>query len=143
MIHSKLLVCTLYNKYCKGHMLETRETLLETTTLRQRETEFNSIETEPGRLLCPWDSPGKNTGEGYHALLQRICPTQQSNICPLCPLHWQAGFYPLAISEKTIEIEYWDIKPGMSWWRATSGLQGGRWPIQLSYLCSLIIFYLS
>ena len=24
----------------------------------------------PPRLLCPWDSPGKNTGVGSHALLQ-------------------------------------------------------------------------
>ena len=27
---------------------------------------------QPARLLCPWDSPGKNTGEGCHALLQGI-----------------------------------------------------------------------
>ena len=27
---------------------------------------------QPGRLLCPWDSPGKNTGVGYRALLQGI-----------------------------------------------------------------------
>ena len=33
----------------------------------------------PARLLCPWDSPGKNTGVGYHALLQGIFPTQGSN----------------------------------------------------------------
>ena len=33
----------------------------------------------PTRLLCPWDSPGKNTGVGCHALLQRIFPTQGSN----------------------------------------------------------------
>ena len=25
---------------------------------------------QPTRLLCPWDSPGKNTGVGCHALLQ-------------------------------------------------------------------------
>src|SRR5574340_1213669 len=31
------------------------------------------------RLLCPWDSPGKNTGVGYHFLLQGIFPTQGSN----------------------------------------------------------------
>ena len=31
------------------------------------------------RLLCPWDSPGKNTGVGCHALLQGIFPTQGSN----------------------------------------------------------------
>ena len=25
---------------------------------------------QPTRLPCPWDSPGKNTGVGYHCLLQ-------------------------------------------------------------------------
>ena len=29
----------------------------------------------PARLLCPWDSPGKNTGVSHHALLQGIFPT--------------------------------------------------------------------
>ena len=32
------------------------------------------------RLLCPWDSPGKNTGMGCHALLQGIFPTQRLNL---------------------------------------------------------------
>ena len=27
---------------------------------------------EPARLLCSWDSPGKNTEVGSHALLQSI-----------------------------------------------------------------------
>jgi len=32
------------------------------------------------QLLCPWDSPGKNTEVGCHAfLLQGIFPTQRSN----------------------------------------------------------------
>ena len=31
------------------------------------------------RLLCPWDSPGKNTRVGCHALLQGIFPTQGLN----------------------------------------------------------------
>ena len=43
------------------------------------------------RLLCPWDSPGKNTGVGCHALLQGIFLTQGSNPYLLCFLHWQAG----------------------------------------------------
>ena len=30
----------------------------------------------PARLLCPWESPGKNTGVGRHSLLQRIFPVQ-------------------------------------------------------------------
>ena len=43
---------------------------------------------QPTRLLCPWDSPGRNTGVSCHFLLQGIFPTQASN-----PglLHWQAG----------------------------------------------------
>ena len=42
---------------------------------------------QPPRLLCPWDSPGKDTGVGCHALLQGIFPTQGSN---MHLLHWQA-----------------------------------------------------
>ena len=34
----------------------------------------------PARLLCPWDSPRKNTGAGCHALLQGVFPTQRSNL---------------------------------------------------------------
>ena len=33
---------------------------------------------QPSRLLCPWDSPGKNTGVGCHFLLQGIFSTQGS-----------------------------------------------------------------
>ena len=31
------------------------------------------------RLLCGWNSPGKNTGVDCHALLLEIFPTQESN----------------------------------------------------------------
>ena len=34
---------------------------------------------QPSRLLHPWNSSGKNTGVGCHALLQGIFPTQGSN----------------------------------------------------------------
>ena len=30
----------------------------------------------PARLLCPWDSPGKNAGVSCHSLLQEIFRTQ-------------------------------------------------------------------
>ena len=33
----------------------------------------------PTRLLHPWDFPGKNTGVGFHFLLQAIFPTQGLN----------------------------------------------------------------
>ena len=32
------------------------------------------------RLLCPWNSPGKNTRVGNHSLLQGIFLTQESNL---------------------------------------------------------------
>ena len=42
-----------------------------------------TYELQPARLLCPWDSLGKNTGVGCHALLQRIfkpwSPALQAN----------------------------------------------------------------
>ena len=50
----------------------------------------------PSRLLSQWDSPGKNTGVGCHALLQGIFLTQRLNWCLLCLLHWQVGSLPLA-----------------------------------------------
>ena len=40
----------------------------------------------PARLLCPWDSPGKNTAVGCRALLQGIFPTQGWNLCLSCLL---------------------------------------------------------
>ena len=48
---------------------------------------------QPMRLFCPWDSPGKNTGVGCHALLQGIFPTQASNPCFLCLLHCKWVLY--------------------------------------------------
>ena len=34
----------------------------------------------PTSFLCPWNSPGRNTGVGCHCLLQGIFPTQESYI---------------------------------------------------------------
>ena len=53
-------------------------------------------------LLCPWDSPAKNTGVGCHALLQGIFQTQGSNPHLLCLLHWQTGSLPLALPGKPL-----------------------------------------
>ena len=51
---------------------------------------------QPNRLLCPWNSPGKNTGTGCLSLLQRIFPTQGSN--PGLP-HYRQIFYHLSYRE--------------------------------------------
>ena len=34
----------------------------------------------PARILCPWNSPGKNTGGSFHFLFQGIFPSQGSNL---------------------------------------------------------------
>ena len=46
--------------------------------------------------LCPWNSPGKNTGVGCHSL-QGVFPTQGLNQWLLCLPHWQEGSLPLAL----------------------------------------------
>ena len=51
---------------------------------------------QPAQFLCPWDSPGKNTGVGCHALLWGILPTQGPNLFLLHFLHWQEGSLSLA-----------------------------------------------
>ena len=54
---------------------------------------------EPSRLLCPWNYPGKNSGEGSHALLQGIFPTQESNLHLLWLLHCKQIIYHWATKE--------------------------------------------
>ena len=64
---------------------------------------------QPTRLLCPQDSPNKNTGVGCHSLLQGIFPTQGSNPHLLCLPHWQAGSLLLAPSGKPKEWEAYGL----------------------------------
>ena len=59
------------------------------------------------RLLCPWTSPGKNTGVGSHFLLQGIFLKQGSNSGVLhcrqilyCLNHQGSSFYLLKIKTK-------------------------------------------
>ena len=40
---------------------------------------------QPNRLLCPWDSPGKNTGVGCHVLLQCMKVKSESEVAQSCP----------------------------------------------------------
>ena len=51
---------------------------------------------QPTGLLCPWDSPGRNTGVSCHVLLQGIFPTQGWNPHLFYLLHWWVGSLPLA-----------------------------------------------
>ena len=62
--------------------------ILEAFTLNEGEGVSGSVVSDPcdpmdcmypSRLLCPWNSPGKNTGMGSPFLLQGIFQTQGSN----------------------------------------------------------------
>ena len=59
----------------------------------------------PVRLLCPRDSPGKNTGVGFCALLRGTFPAQGSN-APLVSPALAGGFLPLMLPGITIYIRY-------------------------------------
>ena len=64
--------------------------VLSSTSIQQVKSEsagcsviFRPHGPQPTRPLCPWDSPGKNTGVGSHVLLQGIFPTRALNPGPL------------------------------------------------------------
>ena len=59
---------------------------------------------QPTRLLCPWNSPGKNTGVGCHAHLHGIFPTQGSNPHLWRLLHRQVGSLPLMPPGKPLNV---------------------------------------
>ena len=40
---------------------------------------------QPTRFLCPWDSPGNNTGVGFHFLLQCMRVKIESEVAQSCP----------------------------------------------------------
>ena len=47
-----------------------------------KESESHSVMSDslrPHGLYKPWNSPGQNTGEGSHSLLQGLFPTKESN----------------------------------------------------------------
>ena len=65
---------------------------------------FVTLWTVATRLLCLWDSPGKDTRVACHALLQGIFPTQGLNLHLLSLLHWQEVSLSLALPRKPIHI---------------------------------------
>ena len=84
----------------------------------------------PTRLLCPWDSPGKNTGVGCHFLLQGVFPTQGLN---LCLLNRQADSLPLSHQgNPMLCFRYRPDRIGISFWilykeRGPRHTQEGWW----------------
>ena len=75
----------------------------------------------PSRILCPWDSPGKNTGAGCHSLFQGIFPTWGSNpdllhcrwILYLLS-HWGSPFLLVRVEEIFPKFKFPGISQGPS-----------------------------
>ena len=78
---------------------------------------------QPTRLLCPWDSPGKNTGVSCHSLLQGTFPTQGSNLglrqCKQILYHLNhqgRSIWPMEpSSEKANKLS--DAQSDSKWWQ--------------------------
>ena len=64
---------------------------------------------QPTRLLCPWDSPGKNTGVGCHFLLQCVKVKSLSH-ARLLATPWTAAYQALP-SMGFSRQEYWSGVP--------------------------------
>ena len=54
-------------------------------SLQSCPTLCDPIRRQPTRLPRPWDSPGKNTGVGYHFLLQCMKVKSESEVTQSCP----------------------------------------------------------
>ena len=76
------------------------------------------------RLICPWDSLGKNTAVGCHALLQGTFLTQGSN--PLLSPTLPGGFFTTSITQEALNSSgpHWN-NPNQHSPRVYRGLQQG------------------
>ena len=66
---------------------------------------------QPTRLLCPWDSPGKNTGVGCHFLLQRMKVKSENEDSQSYPTLSNPMDCSLPISMGFSRQEYWSGVP--------------------------------
>ena len=70
-------------------------------------------------IVCPWDSPGRNSGVGCHALLQGVFPALGWNLNFLHLLHWQVGSFPLVPPRYILVERTKPLLPGPGLWNAT------------------------
>ena len=90
--------------------LATRKTLIKClccvcVCAQSGRTLCNPMDCSPPypRPFCPWNSPGRNTGVSCHSLLQRVFPTQRSN---LVLLHCRQIFSHLSHQEVCVSFQF-------------------------------------
>ena len=77
-------------------------------------------ELQPTRLLCPWNSPGKNTGVDCHTLLQGSSwPRDQTQVSYIAGRFFT--IWAIKASEKE-KKSVWRIKAGQGIWGYSLGL---------------------
>ena len=84
---------------------------------------------KPTRLLCLWDSPGKNTGVECHCLLQCMKVKSESEVAQSCRLlatPWTAA-YQAPLSVGLSRQEYWSGVPLFS--GGFPGVTSGKEPV--------------
>ena len=81
------------------HLMEKKLIQLDMTQIMLQETSDSVMSDswqpyglQPSRLLCPWNSPGKNAAVGYYFLLQGIYLPRDST----CLLHCRQILYHLS-----------------------------------------------
>ena len=106
---------------------------------------------QPTRLLCPWDSPGKNSGVGCHFLLQCMKVKSESEVAQSCWLlatPW-TGAYEAPPSMGFSRQEYWSWVPLPSpevniWYSiidwSTDFIQISQNFMLVSFICFCILF---
>ena len=96
---------------CTGHLYYVSRNVMLVT--QSYPTLWDPTDCSPRRLLCPWNSPGQDTGVGSHSLLQGIFPTQGSN--PGLP-HCRLILYQLSHkgSPRTLEWVAYPFSSGSS-----------------------------
>ena len=66
---------------------------------------------QPAKLLCSWDSPGKNTRVGCHSIIQGMFPTQRSNP----GLHCRHFLYHLSRQGSADPVKIFNVKASLNW----------------------------
>ena len=83
VLHSAFFIVQLSHLY-----MTAGKTIALTAAAKLASVVSNSVQPhrwQPTRLLCPWDSPGKNTGVGCHFLLQCMKVKRESEVAQSCP----------------------------------------------------------
>ena len=116
---------------------------------------------QPTRLLCPWDSPGKNTGVGCHFLLQcmkvksenevtqssltlsdtKDCSLPGSSVHGIFQarvLEWGAIAFSVKYLNQTLRFQNYWFPRGIDSWRIVSGILNFVIDLASIELCALI-----